>query len=266
MLPILFRDEHLVAIHKPSGLLVHRSEIDRHETRFAVQLLRDQIGRRVYPAHRLDRGTSGVLLFALDKETARLLGACFERPEVAKTYLAVVRGHPPETGRIDHALSRRRDDAEWVGDRSSDEAQPAVSDFRRLATCELPHQVDRYPTSRYALVEVTPHTGRRHQIRRHLKHIAHPIVGDATYGKGPLNRWWAERLGQQRLWLHAWQLTVPHPVTGTAMTFDSGLRWPGPADWGCGHLPADDSTEPACAVWQRLFVQLPWQETPAPAP
>lgn len=217
MLPILFRDEHLVAIHKPSSLLVHRSEIDRHETRFAVQLLRDQIGRRVYPAHRLDRGTSGVLLFALDKETARLLGACFERQEVVKTYLAVVRGHPPETGRIDHALSRRRDDAEWVGDRSSDQAQPAVSDFRRLATCELPHQVDRYPTSRYALVEVTPHTGRRHQIRRHLKHIAHPIVGDATFGKGRHNRLFQQLFGCHRMLLACARLQLIHPYSGAPL-------------------------------------------------
>ena len=115
MLPIIYQDERVVAIHKPSGLLVHRSELDRHETRFAVQLLRDQLGRHVYSAHRLDRGTSGVLVFALDKDTARALGGQFERQEVIKTYLALVRGHPPEAGRIDHALSRRRDDAEWVG-------------------------------------------------------------------------------------------------------------------------------------------------------
>ena len=245
MLPIIFRDEHIVVIHKPSGLLVHRSEIDRHETRFAVQLLRDQIGRRVYPAHRLDRGTSGVLVFALDKETARLLGGQFERQEVAKTYLAVVRGHPPESGHIDHALSRRRDDAEWVGDKTSDEAQPAVTDFRCLATCELPHQVDRYPTSRYALVEVTPHTGRRHQIRRHLKHLAHPILGDATHGKGPLNRWWAEQLGQTRLWLHAQSLTVPHPATGAPLELA--------CDWN-----ALQAHVPDAADWLRLQQQWAW--------
>ena len=213
MLPIIFRDEHIVVIHKPSGLLVHRSEIDRHETRFAVQLLRDQIGRRVYPAHRLDRGTSGVLVFALDKETARLLGGQFERQEVAKTYLAVVRGHPPESGHIDHALSRRRDDAEWVGDKSSDEAQPAVTDFRCLATCELPHEVDRYPTSRYALVEVTPHTGRRHQIRRHLKHVAHPVIGDATFGKGRHNRLFQTLFGCHRMLLACARMQLTHPYT-----------------------------------------------------
>ena len=214
MLPIIYQDERVVAIHKPSGLLVHRSELDRHETRFAVQLLRDQLGRHVYPAHRLDRGTSGVLVFALDKETARSLGGQFERQEVVKTYLAVVRGHPPEAGHIDHALSRRRDDAEWVGERSADDAQPAVTDFRRLATCELPHQVDRYPTSRYALVELTPHTGRRHQLRRHLKHIAHPIIGDATFGKGRHNRLFQQLFGCQRMLLACVRMQLRHPVDG----------------------------------------------------
>ncbi len=214
MLPIIYQDERVVAIHKPSGLLVHRSELDRHETRFAVQLLRDQLGRHVYPAHRLDRGTSGVLVFALDKDTARSLGGQFERQEVVKTYLAVVRGHPPEAGRIDHALSRRLDDAEWVGERSTDEAQPAVTDFRRLATCELPHQVDRYPNSRYALVELTPHTGRRHQLRRHLKHIAHPIIGDATFGKGRHNRLFQQLFGCHRMLLACVRMQLRHPVDG----------------------------------------------------
>lgn len=213
MLPILFQDEHLVAIHKPAGLLVHRSELDRHETRFAVQLLRDQLGRHVYPAHRLDRGTSGVLLFALDRDTARALGAQFEGQQVLKTYLAVVRGHPPEAGHIDHPLSRRRDDKEWVGEKSSDEAQPAVTDFRRLAVCELPHQVDRYPTSRYALLELTPHTGRRHQIRRHLKHIAHPIIGDSTFGKGRHNRLFQELFDCHRMLLACARLQLTHPHT-----------------------------------------------------
>lgn len=214
MLPILFQDDHVVAIHKPAGLLVHRSELDRHETRFAVQLLRDQLGRHVHPAHRLDRGTSGALVFALDRDTARQLGGQFERQEVAKTYLAVVRGHPPEAGRIDHALTRRRDDAEWVGDEASEAAQPAVTDFRRLATCELPFAVDRYPTSRYALVELTPHTGRKHQIRRHLKHLSHPIIGDATFGKGRHNRFFQQQFGCHRMLLACVRMQFVHPLSG----------------------------------------------------
>ncbi len=212
MLPILYRDDHLVAVHKPAGLLVHRTQLDRHETRFAVQLLRDQIGRRVWATHRLDKGTSGVLLFALDPETAGLIGRQFEAGTVEKTYVAVVRGHPPETGLIDHPLSRPADDYESAAaDRPS---QPAVTRFRRLACFELPCRVDRYLTSRYAYLELHPETGRRHQLRRHLKHIAHPIIGDATYGKGRHNRLFAELFGQPRLLLACTRLVWRHPVDG----------------------------------------------------
>src|SRR5512135_75837 len=152
MLPILFQDEHLVAIHKPAGLLVHRTVLDDHDRHFALQLLHRQIGRRVYPVHRLDRGTSGVLMFALNGEVARALAAMFEKRQVRKTYVAVVRGHPPLCGEIDHALVRRPDDVLWIGQSVSGDPQEAVTRFRRLATAELPYEVDRYPTSRYALV------------------------------------------------------------------------------------------------------------------
>ena len=253
MLEILYRDDWLIAIHKPSGLLVHRSPIAAHEERFAVQLLRDQIGRRVYPAHRLDRGTSGVLLFALEREVARTLAQRFESQAVDKRYLAIVRGHPPEHGLIDHALVRRLDPMEvrrgkGAGARDAlpedveegedgqftaaeletpqsdgvegavePAAQAARTRFRRLAAVELPHAVDRYPTSRYALVELFPETGRRHQIRRHLKHIAHPIIGDATYGKGRHNRLFQQLFGCHRLMLACTRLALAHPVTDAAL-------------------------------------------------
>lgn len=164
-LPVLYRDDWLIAVHKPAGLLVHRSALDRHETRFALQMLRDQIGRPVYPAHRLDKGTSGVLLFALDREVGRALAARFEGGEVEKRYLAVVRGHPPEAGVVDHALAPLADDHAGL---ASGRPRTAVTRYRRLARVELPHRVDRYPTSRYALVELLPSTGRRHQLRRHM--------------------------------------------------------------------------------------------------
>ncbi len=211
-LPILYRDESIVVIDKPPGLLVHRSEIDRHETRFAIQILRDQIGQRVWPAHRLDRGTSGVLLFGLSPEIASQLGRQFEAGTVEKRYWAVVRGHPPAFGCIDHPLSRQRDAYEFHGEKSSTEAQPAMTRFRKLAEIEIPVAVDRYPTSRYALLEVEPLTGRRHQIRRHLKNIAHPIIGDATHGKGRHNRYFAEHLGCHRLLLACVRFCFNHPA------------------------------------------------------
>jgi tRNA pseudouridine65 synthase len=241
-LPILFRDESLIAVHKPSGLLVHRTDIDRHETRFAVQILRDQIGRRVYPVHRLDKGTSGVLLFALEREAGQALSAQFERQEVAKTYLAVVRGWPPESGEIDHALARRYDDYEAASETSGSPPQQAVTRFRRLAVCELPQSVDRYPTSRYALLELQPLTGRRHQLRRHFKHILHPIVGDATYGKGRHNRLFQTLFGCQRMLLASVETCLTHPVTGQALTLKAPLAedfavvlrqlgWSVPSQW-----------------------------------
>ena len=216
-LPILFRDEHIVVIDKPPGLLVHRSEIDRHETRFAIQILRDQIGQRVWAAHRLDRGTSGVLLFGLNREIAGVLGRQFTAGTVEKRYWAVVRGHPPASGTIDHPLSRPRDPYLFRGDLSSAEAQPALTHYRKLAEIELPVAVDRYPTSRYALLELEPLSGRRHQLRRHLKHIAHPIIGDATYGKGRHNRFFADEFDCRRLLLACTELRFNHPASGQRM-------------------------------------------------
>lgn len=211
---ILYRDDQLIAIDKPGGLLVHRSLIDRHETRFAVQLLRDQIGQRVYPLHRLDKPTSGVLLFALSEDAARRMGAIFESNAVRKTYLAVVRGYTEACGHIDYPLRE-------VPDRMTDTladagkpAQPASSDYRRLAMLELPVSDGRHPTSRYSLLAVHPQTGRKHQIRRHLKHIFHPVVGDTTHGDGRHNRIFREHLQCRRLLLMAFELRFPHPDTG----------------------------------------------------
>lgn len=218
MLPVLFLDDHLVAIDKPPGLLVHRSDIDRHETRFAVQLLRDQLGRRVYPAHRLDKGTSGVLLFAFEPAIVKALAQQFESGTVEKTYRAVVRGWPPEAGTIDHALARKFDD--YGRQLPNAEAQPAVTHYRRLATIELPVAVDRYPTSRYALMELKPQSGRQHQLRRHMKHIGHPIIGDATHGKGIHNRYFQQAFGCHRLLLACIHLGFRHPVSGEKVGVD----------------------------------------------
>ncbi|THF60979.1 pseudouridine synthase [Pseudothauera rhizosphaerae] len=215
MLALLHRDDHLVAIHKPAGLLVHRSALDARETRFAVQLLRDQLGRHVFPVHRLDKGTSGVLLFALDRETLARLSGAFEAGAVGKRYVAVVRGHPPAEGLIDHPLSRRHDEAEHLPAGIAGTPRPARTRFRTLATAELPCRVDRYPTSRYALAELVPETGRRHQLRRHLKHISHPIVGDATFGKGRHNRLFQTLFGVHRLLLACTLLTFEHPWSGS---------------------------------------------------
>ncbi|HDP88574.1 MAG TPA: tRNA pseudouridine(65) synthase TruC [Thioalkalivibrio sp.] len=221
---ILFQDDWLVAIHKPAGLLVHRSLIDRRETRFALQLVRDRIGRRVYPVHRLDKPTSGALLFALDPETARRLTAAFTGGAVQKTYLAVVRGHTEEAGVVDYAL---REELDRMTDALADPgkaAQPAVTPWTRLATVELPHAVGRYPTARYSLLRLIPETGRKHQIRRHMKHIFHPVLGDTTHGHGRHNRFFRERLDSHRLLLAATGLTLTHPHTDAPLVIEAPLQ------------------------------------------
>jgi len=219
-LPVLYRDDSLVVVHKPSGLLVHRSPIDRHERRFAVQMLRDQLGQRVHPVHRLDKGTSGALAFALDRGTAAALATQFASGEVRKTYLAIVRGWPSAEGLVDHPLDPVEDDV--LGPQGGGQRE-ARTTYRTLATVELPHRVDRYPTTRYALLELEPLTGRRHQLRRHLAHVSHPIVGDSTYGKGRHNRLFRDLFDSHRLLLACTRLVLRHPATGARLDIEAPL-------------------------------------------
>lgn len=221
-LPLIYRDDDLVVVDKPVNLLVHPSEIDRRETRSAMMILRDQLGQWVWPVHRLDRPTSGLLVFALNRDCASVLAGAFQAHRVRKTYLAVVRGHPPLGGIIRHPLTVKDD---LDSRRSTDaEPQPALTLYHRLARATVDWPVDaRYPTSRYALVRCRPVTGRRHQLRRHLKHISHPIIGDSSYGKGPHNRAFVRTFGESRLYLHASQMILPHPVTGAGLVLSAPL-------------------------------------------
>ena len=220
---ILYQDPHLIAVNKPAGLLVHRSKIDRHETRFALQTVRDQVGRHVYPVHRLDKPTSGVLVFAFTPEAARLLTEAFARRDVTKTYLAVVRGYVEAHGIIDYPLKEQFDKTTDARARPDKPAQPAVTAYRRLAQVEVPVAVGRYPTSRYSLVEARPETGRMHQIRRHMKHIFHPVIGDGKHGEGRHNRFFSTRYGSNRLLLAATELSFTHPYNQTALTLIAPL-------------------------------------------
>ncbi|MDP2506607.1 tRNA pseudouridine(65) synthase TruC [Oceanobacter sp. 3_MG-2023] len=221
MLDILYLDDHLVAINKPSGLLVHRSDIDRHETRFVLQLLRNQLGQRVYPVHRLDKPTSGVLVFALSSEIASQIADQWRERVIDKRYLAIVRGYMPEYVHLDYAMSPPID--KYAKQPVIKPPQEAITDFRLLATIELDVEIDKYPQSRYSLVEAMPKTGRKHQIRRHLKHLSHPIICDARYGKGRHSRYFRDHLNAGRLLLHAWQLHMTHPVTQQPLVFTAPL-------------------------------------------
>lgn len=204
MLEIIYEDEQLIAINKPSGLLVHRTSIAADEqAEFAIQKLRDQIGCHVHPAHRIDRPTSGILLFSKTKESLPLLKAQFAERMVHKNYLALVRGHLAEKkGTIDYPLENER----------SKKLQEAVTDFSVVEEIEIPYDTTgRYPTSRYSLIMMSPKTGRTHQIRRHLAHLRHYILGDKKHGNNKQNHFFFEEFGLENLLLHAYQLELKQP-------------------------------------------------------
>jgi tRNA pseudouridine65 synthase len=205
---ILHADAALVAVDKPPGLLVHRSGLADGEDDVLVDRVRRATGRMLFPIHRLDRATSGVVLFAADRALAGALGAEFMARRVDKRYLAICRGWPEAEGLIDHPL-----DAPGMP-----EKKPARTAFRRLAIAELPIPVGRYPSVRLALVEARPETGRYRQIRRHFKHASHHLIGDTSHGDGRYNRFARMHLGVHRLLLHAWGIRLAHPATGEPIT------------------------------------------------
>lgn len=226
MIDVLFADDDLVAVNKPAGIAMHRSSMAAREDAYLVDVIREQLGRTLYLAHRLDRATSGVVLLAASKETAAALGAQFMSRAVEKTYLAVARGVVDETGTIDHPLDA-------PGQR---EAKRAVTHYRRLASIELPIPVGRYDTVRYSLVEVHPETGRYRQIRRHFKHLSHHLVGDTSHGEGRHNRLFRMNWGVHRLLLHAWKIALAHPSNGARL----------------------ELVAPLDAQWQRLLDTFGW--------
>ena len=209
MLDILFEDEELVVIDKPAGLLVHRTSQAFGETENALIQLRDQLGHWVAPVHRLDRATSGCLLFAKNEQILPQLKSLFMERDIHKTYLCVVRGIPAEKeALIDHPLTSER----------SGKLQEAQSSYRVLAEIEQPFDTTgRYPTSRYSLLEVELHTGRTHQIRRHMAHIRHYILGDRKHGDNKQNSYFETHFGLQNLLLHSWKLGFTHPLTQVSL-------------------------------------------------
>ncbi|CAM3532503.1 tRNA pseudouridine(65) synthase TruC [Shewanella violacea] len=221
---ILFEDDDIVAIHKPAGLLVHRSYLARRERFFAMQLTRDKVGCHVFPVHRLDRPTSGVLLFAKSCEMANALCVQFADKTIEKHYLAIVRGNMHEAATLDYPLKVELDD---LGDKDVNQdkpAQDAVTSYQPLLNTEIPFTSGRYASSRYALVKLSPHTGRKHQLRRHMAHLRHPILGDTTHGDGKQNKFFREHFSVNRLWLIAKQLTFNHPRTGERMIIETELE------------------------------------------
>lgn len=212
-LNILYQDDYLAAINKPHGLLVHRSPIARDASEFALQILRDQLEQKVYPVHRLDRKTGGVLLFALHKDIHKQLQILFSQHAIQKTYLAIVRGYTEDQGNIDYPLKRENGNL-----------QEAFTAYKTISRSELNVPFGRHPTSRYSLVEVTPRTGRMHQIRKHFSHILHPIIGDRPHGCNKQNRLFKERWNMTTMLLHATDLTFCHPVTQSRLSISAPVH------------------------------------------
>jgi len=213
MLEILYQDDALLAVNKPAGLPVHRSKLIGPADAFLIDLLREQVGGELFLAHRLDRATSGVLLVARSAAVAAALGEQFMGREVHKQYLAVVRGWPePAEDLVDYPLP---------GSRETGPRREARTRYRRLATVEVPIALGRYPQQRYALVLAEPETGRFRQIRKHMAHIHHPVIGDCQHGRGDHNRLYKQHFGCHRMLLHAWRLHFAHPASGARMLLEA---------------------------------------------
>ncbi|MDZ4814554.1 MAG: pseudouridine synthase [Pseudomonadota bacterium] len=224
---ILYQDEHLIAVNKPAGLLAHATrmaidvDVDLQDT------LRQQVGGSIHLVHRLDRATSGLVLAARNSAAAAALGRQFMQRSVCKRYLGVVRGWPAATGEIDYALPDVRDNSQ---------RKPALTRFRTLATRTVDIALGKYPQQRYALIEASPHSGRYRQIRKHLHHISHHLIGDTSHGRTEHNRLFQSEFGVRQLLLHACQLEFDHPVNGGRMQL----------------------TAPLDKVWQDLFLRFDW--------
>ena len=213
MLEILFQDAHLVAINKPHGLLVHRTKIANDADEFALQILRDQLGQTVFPAHRLDRKTGGVLLFSLTKEMDQLIQTAFGNQEISKKYLAILRGYAPESGTIDYDLTK-----------DNGTVQNAITHYRTLQQVEIPFPQGKFESARFSLIEAQPETGRFHQLRKHFAHLRHPIIGDRPHGCNKQNKWWKETFEMESMMLHASELEFIHPITKEKITIKANLQ------------------------------------------
>lgn len=220
---LVHRDDSIVVVRKPEGMLVHRGMGASREETFLLQVVRDMFEERVYPVHRLDRPTSGLVVFARNSDASRILQERWKAGSVRKTYQAIARGWMPETSGI-------RDEA--LDDPDSGILHEAQSAWRELDRCEIPFPLphSKHPTSRFCLVELEPLTGRYHQLRRHFSRMQHPLAGDTTHGDRHVNHFLQERFGWWRLMLWAHRLEIPHPADGRVMRFDDDPAY-GLAPW-----------------------------------
>ena len=211
-LEIVYEDDWIVVINKPAGLLVHRSSIATNTNVYALQLLRDQLGQHVFPVHRLDRKTSGVLLFAKDNSFVQAFQEALASAESKKIYHAVVRGYFPDEIHLNYDLTNDKG-----------KIQSAITDFKLIQHTELNIPFGKYSTSRYSLIEARPQTGRMHQIRKHLNHLRHPIIGDRPHGCNKQNKLFLEKWNLTKMLLHAKELGIQHPHLKKQLLFKAML-------------------------------------------
>lgn len=207
---ILYQDEYIVVVNKPPGIPVHRSKMVADAKEFVLQNLRDQLQKKVFPVHRLDRKTSGALIFALDSETNAALGKQFQEGQVSKIYRAIVRGYLLDSDIIDYPLTNDKG-----------VTQEAVTHFQEIQRTEIDIPLGKHDTSRYTYVELRPKTGRFHQLRKHMNHLRHPILGDRPHGCSKQNRLWKQRFNLEEMMLHARQITFMHPHTQQEITISA---------------------------------------------
>lgn len=225
-LEILYEDEDIIAINKTAGLLMHPSWLTKKGTQNLASLVKEYFqGAPVHTVHRLDRATSGVVLIAKNKQSAQRLSADFMQKKITKTYLCVVRGYAADQGVIDHCLQYKHDKKAEPFASKETLPQCAVTHYKCLAQVELRISVGKWPAARYSLIEARPLTGRKHQLRRHFKHILCPIIGDTNYGEGRHNRLFIEHFNSQRLLLMAVSIRFAHPSTGEDMFIKAPLSF-----------------------------------------
>lgn len=215
---IIYEDEYMIVVNKPNNFLIHQSHYARNINEpTLLEFLHEQLGYQIYPAHRLDRKTSGIILLAKEKEFVKEFQALFTTNDIIKTYYAIVRGFSKTSGTIDSPV--KNDDTGVYKD--------AVTNYKTINNIALDIPVRPYDGSRYSLMKLTPSTGRMHQLRKHLNKISHPIVGDYKYGDRFHNRMFETEFNCKYLFLHAYSISFIHPITNQQMNLTADF----PTDW-----------------------------------
>ena len=218
-LEVVFEDEYILCVSKPNNMLVHHAHHSRNvaDETSLLQFIEQEKGLKVFPIHRLDRKTSGIILLAKETRYVSKFQELFTNNEIQKTYFGIVRGFSPDTKTIDSPVKGR----------DSNVHKEALTLLKTIEKITLNIPVKPYDSSRYSLVELSPKTGRMHQLRVHSNKISHPLIGDPKYGDKNHNMMFEENFGCKNLFLHAGKLEFSHPFTSENLSLKSSF----PKDW-----------------------------------